>query len=161
MSKSGKKGLHATKQFDTVVVMNVLVYSRDAFDFLETVYGSLRPGGLLIFHDRWFLDTVKSSECKTAGFEVNMIEVSKTLLDHFLSKFQHRPFLSTEQTELQIMRSRDWCGWKDDEQGYWAAVTKPVGAVEYGLAGGGIKQHGHSSNKMVGSGGAKTTSSQK
>ena len=57
----------AHQQYDTVIVMNVLVYARDAFEFLETVYHSLKPGGLLLFHDRWFEDSIKSSTCKTAG----------------------------------------------------------------------------------------------
>ena len=53
----------AFEQFDTVIVMNVLVYSRNAFEFLETLYRTLKPGGLLIFHDRYFDDPVKSSRC--------------------------------------------------------------------------------------------------
>lgn len=113
-----------THRFDTVVMMNVLVYSLDAFDFLETLHESLKLGGLLIFHDRWFSDILKSHRCKTAGFFTNVLQVSKTVLDHFLSFYDTQPFLSTEQTEGQKMRSGYWCQGLDDERGYWAAVRK-------------------------------------
>ena len=65
-------------------MMNVLVYSLDAFEFLETIHHSLKVGGLLIFHDRWFSNIAVSSTCKTAGFFTNVLQVSKGLLDHFL-----------------------------------------------------------------------------
>jgi hypothetical protein len=113
-----------THRYDTVIMLNVLVYSLDAFDFLTTLHESLKPGGLLIFHDRWFSDIVKSSRCKTAGFFTNVLQVSKLLLDHFLSFYDTQPFLSTEQTEGQKMRSGYWCQGLDDERGYWAAVRK-------------------------------------
>jgi hypothetical protein len=111
-------------RYDTVVMMNVLVYSLDAFEFLTTLHESLKVGGLLIFHDRWFSDIVKSSKCKTAGFFTNVLQVSKGLLDHFLSFYDTKPFLSTEQTEGQKLRSSYWCQGLDNEMGYWAAVRK-------------------------------------
>lgn len=110
--------------FDTVVVMNVLVYAKNAFTFLETVYDALKPGGLLLFHDRWFDDIVKSSGCKMAGFGKNVVQVPKGLLDHFLSFFTTEPFFSTNQTHGQIFRSREWCQWRDDEHGFFVAVRK-------------------------------------
>jgi hypothetical protein len=113
-----------THRYDTVIMMNVLEYSLDAFEFLETLHESLKPGGLLIFHDRWFNDIVKSSRCKTAGFFTNVLQVSKGVLDHFLSFYDTKPFLSTEQTEGQKLRGSYWCQGLDNEQGYWAAVRK-------------------------------------
>jgi hypothetical protein len=116
-------------QFDTVIVMNVLVYAKNAFQYLETVYNSVRPGGLLIFHDRWFDDPAVSSRCKMAGFLVNILQVRKPLLDHFLSEqfFDHSrsPFFSTNQTSNQLRRSREWCriDW-DNERGFWVALRK-------------------------------------
>jgi hypothetical protein len=112
------------KKFDTVIVMNVLVYAMDAFAILNTIYDSLQHGGLLIFHDRWFLNPAVSSKCKTSGFLVDLIQVSKHLLDHFMGFFDHSPFLSTNKTEGQISRALGWCHGKDDEQGYWAVVRK-------------------------------------
>lgn len=110
--------------FDTIVVMNVLVYSQDAFLFLETIYKMLKPNGLLLFHDRWFENHAVSSKCKTAGFFVNVLQVSKTMLDHFLSFFDHKPFFSTERTPNQISRSSGWCRNTDKEQAFFVAVHK-------------------------------------
>jgi 2-polyprenyl-3-methyl-5-hydroxy-6-metoxy-1,4-benzoquinol methylase len=114
------------RQFDTVICMNVLVYAQNAYKFLETLYGSVKPGGLLLFHDRWFNDVPKSSTCKMFGFLTNMIQIKKPVLDHFLSFFSTEPFLSTEQTRNQKLRSIQWCTNRDTEQGYWAAVRKPL-----------------------------------
>ena len=90
-------------QYDTVIDMNVLVYAQDAFKFLETLHRSLKVGGLLVFHERWFENHVKSSKCKVSGFEVNVIQVGKTLLDHFLSHYSRAPFYSTNQTRDQVL----------------------------------------------------------
>lgn len=64
------------QKYDTVIVMNVLVYALDAFEFLSTVHNALKPGGLLLFHDRYFDNWAKSSKCKTAGFTVNVLQVT-------------------------------------------------------------------------------------
>ena len=114
----------AKLQYDTVIMMNVLVYARNALEFLTTLHSSLKIGGTLIFHDRWFADSVTSSHCKTAGFAMHIIQVRKELLEHFFSHFSEGPLLSTKQTEGQIDRSKNWCKWKDDEMGYWAIVKK-------------------------------------
>jgi hypothetical protein len=92
--------------------------------FLIVLYIFAQKGGLLLFHDRWFPDPVTSSRCKTAGFDINIIQVSRTLLDHFLSFFEREPFYSEEQTQYQVSRSKDWCQWRDDEIGYWTVLRK-------------------------------------
>ena len=113
--------------FDTVVMMNVLVYAKDALAFLRTLHRSLKVGGTLIFHDRWFEDAANSSHCKFVGFAMHIIQVRKALLKHFLdSSFsvEGGPLVSTKQTQGQVDRSRDWCKWKDDEMGYFVIVKK-------------------------------------
>ncbi len=114
----------ATHGYDTLIHMNVLVYVRDAFVYLETLYRVLKPGGLLLFHERWFENSVVSSTCKTAGFDINIVQVSRKVLDHFLSFFEREPFFSEEQTKYMISRSKEWCQWRDDELGYFAVVRK-------------------------------------
>jgi hypothetical protein len=108
--------------------MNVLVYCLDAFKFLEKVHAMIKPGGLLLFHDRWFDNWVVTSKCKTVDFYHLPTQVSKHVLDHFLSHFtvDSGPFFSYNRTQGQIQRSKDWCRGKDNEQGYWAAVRKKV-----------------------------------
>ena len=102
--------VHKGIQYDTVVMMNVLVYSQNAFQFLQALYDMLKPGGLLIFHERWFKDSPTSSRCNTAGFFTNILQVSKGLLDHFLTAFPDTIFYSTNKTENQCHRSKYWCG---------------------------------------------------
>lgn len=110
--------------YDTVILMNVLVYAQDALKILEIMYASLKMGGLLLFHDRFFEDSVRSSRCKTAGFIVNVLQVSKGLLDHFLDHFSHEPFFNANQTAEQLSRSVNWCLRQDNEVGYFVAVRK-------------------------------------
>jgi len=42
--------------FDTLIHINVLEHVQDALLYLEKAYEMLKPGGLLIFHERWFED---------------------------------------------------------------------------------------------------------
>ena len=112
--------------YDTVIVMNVLVYSRNAFQFLETIYRTLKPGGLLIFHDRYFDDIVKSSQCKMAGFLTHMIQLRSSFIEYFLSDefFENLPYKNTEQNIHQKRRNREWCPGHDDERGTFVALRK-------------------------------------
>ena len=71
---------------------------------------------------------VKSSKCRASGFGFNIIQVSRHLLDHFVSFFDKQPFFSTNMTEGQIGRSRDWCNWDDKEEAFWLAVRKKISA---------------------------------
>ena len=107
-------------KYDTVIMFNALPYSKNAFEFLTTIYLSLKPGGLLLFHDRWFDDPVKSSQCNFFGFNLNIIQVARPLLDHFISKFEKFPYLTTIQTTDQKMRSIRHCNGQiyDDERGH-------------------------------------------
>lgn len=118
------KSSFASHQYDTVIDMNVLLYAKDAFQFLTTLYKSVKLGGYLIFHERWFDNPAQSSKCKTAGFGINVVQVAKPLLDHFLSFFSTEPYFNTNQTKNQVMRSRDWCRGLDDERSYWIIVRK-------------------------------------
>jgi SAM-dependent methyltransferase len=114
------------KLFDTVIVMNVLVYSRNAFEFLETIYRFLKPGGLLLIHDRYFDNYVHSSKCKMAGFLTHMIQVKSDVLNYFISDdfFDHQPYYNTTQNSHQKRRNREWCPYHDDEKGFFVAITK-------------------------------------
>lgn len=125
------RDLSTRQKYDTIIVMNVLVYALNAFDFLLTIYNSLKPGGLLLFHDRWFSDMVHSSTCKFAGFYTHIIQCSKGLLDHFLDSFPQREFYSTNQTHGMKMRNLHWCHGRDDERGYFVALRKGSQHIDY------------------------------
>jgi len=117
-------GKENTIQFDTIIDMNVLVYVQDALVYLTTLYNSLKMNGTLIFHERWFPDSVRSSKCTRAGYNHNVIQVRKELLDHFLSKFSTDIFINTNQSVHQIHRSKAWCKWQDDEMAYFVIAKK-------------------------------------
>ena len=117
--------------YDTVIVMNVMVYARNAFQFLETLYRTLKPGGLLIFHDRYFDNIETSSTCKMAGFLTHMIQVRSEFIEYFLSEefFEHLPYYNTTQNEDQRRRGREWCLGIDNERGVFAALRKKKSTI--------------------------------
>lgn len=116
---------HNYSTFDTVVFMNALIYSQDAVQLLTTLYDALKPGGLLIFMDRWFENWVTSSTCGAFSFEVNVVQVGKPLIFQFLSRFSDRPFFSLLPTEQMKHSSEVNCGdIVDFEPGMFVAVRK-------------------------------------
>ena len=64
------------------VSINVIEHVQDAFEYLTGLYVSLKPGGLLIFHDRYY-----SNAQITDGDVFHPIRIKKKVLDHFLSGF--------------------------------------------------------------------------
>ena len=118
----GRAPGEAKEQYDTVICMNVLVYAQSAIEFLQTLHNSLRPGGLLLFHDRWFDAPAVSSKCRMSGFLTNVLQVKRPLLDAFLSHYEFR-YYNTNQTAGQAFRSREWCR-GDNERGYFVAGVK-------------------------------------
>lgn len=42
------------QQYDTVISINVVEHVQNAFQYLMGLYGSLRTGGTLIFHERYY-----------------------------------------------------------------------------------------------------------
>lgn len=120
------RDINKSVQYDTVVIMNVMVYSLNALKFLTNIHRAVKPGGLLIFHDRYFQNIERSSKCKTSGFLINTVQASKIVIDHFLAQFEVKPvFLNLNQTEGERSRSRDWCLNLDDERSYFGVWRKP------------------------------------
>lgn len=44
--------------FDTIMAINVVEHIWDAFKFFNNIYDSLKPGGIIIYHDRFYPDPV-------------------------------------------------------------------------------------------------------
>jgi SAM-dependent methyltransferase len=40
--------------YDTIMIINVMEHVENAYAILESIYQALRPGGILIFNDRWW-----------------------------------------------------------------------------------------------------------
>jgi SAM-dependent methyltransferase len=112
--------------FDTVIFVNSLPYHKDAVETLTTLFEATKPGGLLIFSDRWYENWISSSTCGAFAFNVNPVQVSKLMIYHFLSKFHGEPFLSFQPTFEQQHASEWHCFGQvvDFEPGMYVAVTK-------------------------------------
>jgi len=73
----------AQQQYDTLVSINVIEHVQDVFQYLTGLYVSLKPRGLLIFHDRYY-----SNDQITNGDIYHPVRIKKKILDHFLSGFE-------------------------------------------------------------------------
>lgn len=98
---------HAVAMYDTVLVINVIEHVSDAIEFMTAIHKFLRPGGLLIWSERWFDDPVKAS-CVLGGFDLHPIRISKLISDIYLSAFSPI-FMNTKPTQEVIKRN---CGEK-------------------------------------------------
>ena len=86
---SPTEALRFEEDYDSLMTMNVLEHVQDAFAHLELIYNSLRPKGLLIFHERWWNKYVPTQE-KNDNYKqwlMHPIRVRQPVIDHFLSKF--------------------------------------------------------------------------
>ena len=75
-------------KFDTLLSINVIDHIWDAYQFLSNIYNALKPGGILIFHDRFspnpkYLDSVLGP-----GNNFHPIRVSKKIFSHFFDQFE-------------------------------------------------------------------------
>lgn len=84
---SGGEELFFRGEYDTVIMMNVLEHCRDALKVLENMHTAVKPGGTLIFSERWY-DTkwVKYEDNKQAFWDVmHPINVKRAIIESILS----------------------------------------------------------------------------
>ena len=77
--------------FDSLMIINVLEHVQNVFSTLENVHNALKPGGILIFNDRWWNLTEQFS---TTAFSLanldrlyHPIRVHRSLIEHFISGY--------------------------------------------------------------------------
>ena len=121
-STTEQYGEVSNKQFDTVIAINVLVYAKNALEFLNTIHKSLKIGGLLIFQERIFDDRHLSVECE-GWHKLNVIQIRYPLMAHFLSHYTLEPFISTKESEGQKLRFQQYGSCQKDFT-YWVALRK-------------------------------------
>ena len=79
-------GWRFVEVFDTVVSMNVIEHVHDGFRYLMNLWLALKPGGTLVFHDRWFDDPIRAQGL-LGSFALHPIRINRVLMDHFIAQF--------------------------------------------------------------------------
>jgi len=119
--------MNILQKYDTILNINVIEHVHDAFLFLSNIYESLRPGGLLIFHERWH-ENVDYAKCTPFGdFHLHPIRVKKAVLDHFLSHFEKPIYFNNNPTPEMISRASSLCPGDSIETGLYVAAYKKKG----------------------------------
>ena len=81
-SSGGELLLQGAEAYDTLVSINVLEHVQDAFNYLQGLHSALRPGGLLVFHERFYDDAAV-----VQGDEYHPVRVKRAVIDTFLAAF--------------------------------------------------------------------------
>tara|TARA_X000000368_G_scaffold380117_1_gene335690 strand:+ start:2207 stop:7276 length:5070 start_codon:yes stop_codon:yes gene_type:complete len=114
----GEKGESLTDrhaQYDTLVAINVIEHVQNAYEYLEGLHKTLKPQGLLIFHERFFADPVSGD--KVLGRNLyHPIRITRFVLDVFLEQFD---VLTMNENPTPGMLQR-----KANEHGYYVIARK-------------------------------------
>lgn len=105
----GAERLNADKYFgnyDTLLAINVIEHVWDAYKYLQNLYDSLKTGGVLIFHERFYPYPAYGDCVLGKGSSLHPIRLTKHVVQHFLNKFKSI-YLFEGQTKDQIQRK---CG---------------------------------------------------
>ncbi len=87
-------------KYDTLLSINVIDHVWDAYQFLTNLHNALKPGGILIFHDR-YSSTPKSLDAALGpGNLYHPIRVSRKIYDRFFEQFEEI-YMYDGQTEIQ------------------------------------------------------------
>lgn len=102
-------------QYDTLVAMNVIEHVQNAYEYLEGLYKTIKPGGLLIFHERFFENPVDGD--KVLGRNLyHPIRITRFILDIFLQQFDI-VMQNENPTSAMIRRNAN-------EHGYYVIARK-------------------------------------
>jgi len=94
--------------FDTVVTINVLEHCEDAFEYMHRMHRVLKPGGLLIFHERVYDNFWKVLDPVTHSSEVagwHPLRVKRKLVDTLLKHYEVQLY-SVDLTREMVKRKR-------------------------------------------------------
>lgn len=94
--------LPAKEFFDTVLSINVIEHVYNAMDFLTAMYNAVKPGGILVFGERYFDDPDRDTEVLGPA-TLHPIRLKRVFLQHFLRLFD---VLYLGDHNTSYMRSR-------------------------------------------------------
>jgi SAM-dependent methyltransferase len=106
------ESLNATEEFDTILIMNVIEHVLDAFDFLDATYRALRPGGILVWGERYFEDPDEASTKVLGSTMLHPIRLKREFVQDFLSLF-HELYIAPFSETTQVRKRGN------GEQGYF------------------------------------------
>lgn len=73
--------------FDTILAVNVIEHVWDAYKFLNNIYNSLKQGGILIYHDRFYPTPGYGDGVLGAGNWFHPIRLTRTVYEQFFKNF--------------------------------------------------------------------------
>lgn len=95
---------------DTLLIINVLEHVQNAISILRNVYNALKPGGLLIFNDRWWDMLGTPSSQMNVDTTYHPVRIKQVVFDHFLSGFEKMYERRNEEVRSFHMDGRSLTG---------------------------------------------------
>ena len=111
------------RSMDTVVSINVIEHCEDAFEYLRRMDAALKPGGLLIFHDRVYDEFWKTIDPIADAKEVaglHPLRIKRKLVDLMLEGRYNIVMLSTNLTDAMEVRKTN----QITEEPIWLVARK-------------------------------------
>ena len=90
-------------KFDSLLCINVIEHVWDAYEVLENIYNALKPGGILIYHDRFYPTPEYGDAVLGPGNFYHPIRLTRIVFEHFLKQFD-TIYMFEGQTKDQIKR---------------------------------------------------------
>jgi len=104
----GGEELSIIEEMDTVISLNVLDHVQDALKVLQNMYNALKPGGVIIWNDRWY-DSPAGCREKFDRFETSLhpMRPKFVVFEHFISQFET---ISLTWTQVKTETGRECDG---------------------------------------------------
>lgn len=91
--------------FDTLVMINVIEHVFDAFKILQQTYDMIKPGGIIIWHERLW-NRYNGEIDAQREFLLHPVRLNRKFADFFMSKFESLYLIDeTESEELKRLRN--------------------------------------------------------
>ena len=126
ISKSTEESNLEGEKFDTIAVINVIEHVVDGFDFLTSVYEMLRPGGMLIFSERYH-EVPEGPGSKWLGkATLHPVRARKNVFHNFLRLFEpdYVGDWATEKSYNQVFGGHGY--FRRAEEGYYFIGRKKL-----------------------------------
>ena len=117
ISTPGESRLH-TGAYDTVISINVIEHVQNAIEYFHSLHAALRPGGILIFHER-FYPNPPAGDAVLGENIYHPIRLTQLMFDVFLSDFD---ILFNNCDGHHLIKG--WLARDANERGYYVIAKK-------------------------------------